>query len=177
VKPVSRLLFTAAGLLVAGLSLGCNNEATAPEDPQFLSSGVEASSTLMTCRKLPYESTSAWIGPLGGKLKAGPNALYVPAGALSEVTWVTLTSPSGSTNRVTLSPSQAFNRDYPALLVMSYEHCAVSGGASQRIVHLDYQLGVVEETPARIDPDSRTVKSKLTGFVLDVLFSTYAVAY
>lgn len=175
VNRFTRLFPIAAGLFGITLVFGCTDDATAPFGPEFAQVGTP---TVTRCSPQPYASNSAWIGPRGGILKAGNHLLKVPAGALTENTFITMESPSGTVNRVTLSPEGLiFNPRYPAYLAMSYKNCSVPPGAEQQIVHVNESLKIIEITPSQNVPLTLTVEAKLSHFSDYVIVSTYAVAY
>jgi hypothetical protein len=172
-----RLLSIAAALIGVALVLGCTDAATAPSQPEF-AVAIAKPPAFTRCPARPYAASSAWIGPRGGKLRAGGHELSVPAGALSTLTLITMEAPSGSIGRVTFGPEGlTFNPKYPAHLVMSYRDCSIQPGTEQEVAYVSDALKVLETQPSNNDPVTRTVDAKLTHFSDYVLLSTYAVAY
>lgn len=173
---LNRLVPIAAALFGAALILGCRaDESTGPDGPAFAKAG--AITTTTTCVQ-PYGSGAGWIGPKGGMVKAGSHALWVPAGALSEQTYITMEAPYGTINRVVFGPEGlVFNKRYPAQLVMTYANCYVSPSAEQQVAYVNDQLQVIEMTVSQNDPQSMSVIARLNHFSDYVLMSTYAVAY
>jgi hypothetical protein len=177
VNRVTRLVPITAGLLSAALAFACTNEATGPDGPAFAQAG-QTKTTATACSPQPYASSSGWIGPQGGRLKAGKHTLWVPTGALKAPTFITMEAPYGDINRVSFGPEGlSFDKRYPAQLVMSYQNCWVSPSAEQQIAYINESLHIVEMTASQTDPLTLTVKAKLSHFSDYVLMSTYAVAY
>lgn len=174
---LTRVFPIIASLLSAALFVACADEATAPSVPQFAEVRTQPA-VITRCKPQPYASNSGWIGPKGGILRAGKHRLWVPAGALSEATWITMETPSGSLNRVVFGPEGlTFNDRYPAHLVMSYQNCEVSPGAGQGIAYVNESLSIIEVTASDDNQSSLTVDAKLLHFSDYVLLSTYAVVY
>lgn len=172
-----RILPIALGLFGAVLIFACSNDTTAPRAPELAVVGP-GPGEFTRCKPQPYASNAAWIGPKGGKLRTGNQVLYVPAGALSTPTWITMETPSGNINRVVFGPEGlTFNPSYPAHLVMSYQNCSFAPAAEQKVAYVSPSLRIIETTPSENDPITLTVDAKLTHFSDYVLLSTYAVAY
>jgi hypothetical protein len=172
----TRVFSFVAGLLAATLIAACSDEATAPTTPALAVAGTRTA-TITRCDQ-PYGATSGWIGPKGGRLKAGGHTLYVPQGALSAPTFITMETPSGNIGHVVFGPDGlTFNKDYPAHLVMSYQNCLVAPDATQQVAYTSETLKILETQPSVSDPITLTVDAKLTHFSDYVILSTYAVAY
>jgi hypothetical protein len=172
----TRVFSIVAGVLAATLIAACSDEATAPSEPALAVAGTRPP-TITRCNQ-PYGATSGWIGPLGGRLKAGGHTLFVPAGALLVPTFITMETPSGNIGHVVFGPEGLkFNSNYPAHLVMSYQNCQVPPDATQQVAYTTASLNVVETQPSVSDPVSLTVDAKLFHFSDYVILSTYAVAY
>lgn len=173
---LTRILPFTAGVLCT-LLLGCAQDVTAPGNLEFAVSRTKPVA-FTQCRPTPYAGSSAWIGPKGGRIRAGGHTLFVPAGALKTNTLITMESPAGSINRVSLGPEGlVFDPRYPAHLVMSYDNCAVTQtDPRQQIVHVDEYLTILEMTPSVTDPVALTVDGLLFHFS-DYALSTYAVVY
>ena len=172
----TRVFSIVASLLAATFIAACSDEATAPSTPAFALAGTR-SSTIIRCDQ-PYGATSGWIGPKGGRLKAGGHILIVPVGALSAPTFITMETPSGNIGHVVFGPEGlSFNKNYPAHLVMSYQNCLVASDATQQVAYTSQTLRILETQPSISDPATLTVDATLTHFSDYVILSTYAVAY
>jgi hypothetical protein len=172
----TRVFSIVAGVLAATLIAACSDEATAPSRPALAVAGTRPP-TITRCTQ-PYAATSGWIGPQGGRLKAGGHTLYVPVGALSAPTFITMETPSGNISHVVFGPEGlTFNSNYPAHLVMSYQNCLVAPDATQQVAYTSASLSILETQPSVSDPATLTVDAKLTHFSDYVILSTYAVAY
>ena len=172
----TRVISIVACLLAATLIASCSDEATAPSTPAFALAGTR-SPTITRCDQ-PYGATSGWIGPKGGRLKAGGHVLNVPMGALSAPTFITMETPSGNIGHVVFGPEGlTFDKRYPAHLVMSYQNCLVAPDATQLVAYTSQSLKILETQPSVSDPATQTVDAKLIHFSDYVILSTYAVAY
>ncbi|HMH57374.1 MAG TPA: hypothetical protein VK535_14045 [Gemmatimonadales bacterium] len=173
----TRVFSIVAGVLAATLIAACSDEATAPSAPALAVAGTTRPPTITPCTQ-PYGAASVWIGPNGGRVKAGGHILNVPAGALKAATLITMETPSGNIGHVVFGPEGlTFNSDYPAHLVMGYQNCVVAPNAIQQVAYTSATLNILETQPSVSDPATLTVDAKLTHFSDYVIVSTYAVAY
>jgi hypothetical protein len=172
----TRVFSFVSALLAATVIAACSDEATAPSTPSLAVAGTRPR-TITRCTQ-PYAATSGWIGPQGGSLEAGGHTLYVPVGALSVPTFITMETPSGKISHVVFGPEGLrFNSNYPVHLVMSYQNCLVAPDATQQVAYTSASLNILETQPSVSDPATMTVDAKLTHFSDYVILSTYAVAY
>ena len=172
----TRVFSIVVGVLTATLIAACSDEATAPSTPALAVAGTRPP-TITRCAQT-YGATSGWIGPQGGRLKAGGHTLYVPVGALSATTFITMQAPSGNIGHVVFGPEGLkFNQNYPAHLVMSYQNCLVASEATQQVAYTSATLNILETQPSVSDTVGLTVDGSLNHFSEYVLLSTYAVAY
>ena len=167
------LLLGAAG----ALSLGCGDRAplgVAPEAPTprgNLIGGLLAPTGLLTCRPLPYDSTTQTVGPDGGTIQIGPHALVIPAGALVSPTLITAVAPPGSVDAVRFQP-EGLQFEVAAYLTMSYANCSLLGSlAPKRIAYTTDALGIVEYLLSADNLFARQVTGELHHF------SEYAIAW
>lgn len=172
---LNRLPQIVVGSLVVSAVFACGDVATAPEGPAFALAPVKPPA-FTTCPSHPGEKTSALIGVQGGTLEVGGQVLIVPPGALKTTTLITMETPAGTLRRVEFGPEGlTFLR--PAHLIMSYRGCTLAQGARQEVVYVNESLSILETTPSESDPNSSTIKSRLSHFSGYVLVSTYAVVY
>jgi hypothetical protein len=165
-----------ASLLGAALVASCTSESTAPSAPE-LTRVRNHPANFTKCDQQSYASSSGWIGPKGGTLRAGKNLLRVPAGALNDRVFITMETIDDNINHVVFAPEGlVFNPRSLPTLVMSYQGCRVTSAAEQRIVYVSQNLEIIEPTPSQSDPISQTVEGKLSHFS-DYVLSTYAVVY
>lgn len=165
------------GVLLVGV--GCGSEGDAPLAPS--SAGPQAalipslvptvlgSVDLLTCKPLPYASTSAMIGPDGGTIRVGKNTLVVPQGALSQRVTIKAEQVSGKTNSIRFSP-EGLKFSRPAQLTMGYDNCLLIL-PTKRIVYTDESLKVLQILRSLDLRFTRTVSAPIDHF------SRYAIAY
>lgn len=97
---------------------------------------------LLTCRPLPYASSSQLVGPAGGTITAGAVSLVVPRGALTGAVTITAEQISGSVNSVRFQPAGLrFAR--PAVLTMSYANC-LPVPLPKTVVYTDEALDILQ---------------------------------
>jgi hypothetical protein len=126
---------------------------------------------LVSCTPLPYDSVTEVIGPGGGTIRVGAQALVVPPGALDSEVVITAVAPSDTINAVQFQPA-GLHFNVKASLVMSYANCGIVGALlPQNVVYVDSSLNILDVLPSLTDPLSQTV----TGSVRH--FSEYALAW
>jgi len=160
-----------------GLTLSCGDSAptgvtAAPKPQADLIGSLLQATGLLKCSDLPYDSTTQVIGPAGGTLSVGPQSLFIPAGALTEPTTITMVQPTGDkVNAVRFQPEGLqFNK--PASLTMSYANCNLLGSlAPKHIAYVDANLSILYYLLSIDNLFSR----KVTGQVNH--FSEYAMAW
>ncbi len=170
-----------AALLLAAasaLSLGCGDRSLldVPPAPEAtprgnLIGGLLAPTGLLTCRPLPYDSTTQTVGPEGGTIRIGAHALVIPAGALVSPTMITAVAPSGPVNAVRFQP-EGLQFEGTAYLTMSYANCNLLGSlAPKRIAYTTEALGILEYLLSADSLFARRVTGELHHF------SQYAIAW
>ena len=168
-----RYLAAVALVCVAAACVDRNPAAPVPQAPQAsLLGSLLAPTGLLKCSDLPFASTTATIGPDGGVISAGPHSLYVPAGALSAPTTITMTVPTGlGTNVVEFQP-EGLRFEKPAALTMSYANCNLLGLlVPKRIAYTSSSLDILYYL---LSVDNLFTR-KVTGQVNH--FSGYAIAW
>jgi hypothetical protein len=126
-RPLVALLL----VCVIALAAACGDRApTAPPAPapsaDLIGSLLHATG-LLSCSNLPYDSTTKTIGIAGGSLSVGPHTLYIPPGALTRNTTITMVLPTGlGVNAVKFKPA-GLQFLTPAALKMSYANCSLLG--------------------------------------------------
>lgn len=169
----------AAAILAAALVLGsCDRIPVSPPSsaatpvPGVRSDWFGGSlNLLLACQPLPYDSTSATIGPEGGSLAVGPHTFTVPAGALSAPTLITAVVRPDSVNAVRFTP-QGLTFQTPATLVMSYANCGtLSGLTPKRIAYTTDGLQILSILPSIDNLLQQTVTGQVSHF------SQYAIAW
>src|ERR1043166_10098450 len=120
-------------LLVLLVSPSCRESPTSsavpptPAPDASLIGSLLGPTGLLKCSNLPYASTTATIGPLGGSISAGPHTLVVPPGALLSPITITMTAPTGlGVNAVKFQP-EGLRFVTPALLTMGYSNLGLRG--------------------------------------------------
>ena len=181
--------FVALGLVAAlTLGAGCTSSespvgpsAEAPaQAPEMLLGGLGSTlgstvgkvlsiTDLLTCRALPYASTTRTIGPNGGVVTVGQYSLMIPAGALKGNVQIRAEQVSGKVNSVRFSP-EGLRFARPATLTMRYDNCVLVL-LPKRIVYTNELLRVLD-----ILRSEDMLRGKAVSAPIDH-FSRYAVAY
>lgn len=165
-------------ILVLLVSPSCSESPTSPKAPAVqavhtdLIGGLLGATGLLKCSNLPYASSTATIGPLGGSISAGPHTLAIPPGALLAPTQITMTAPTGlGVNAVKFQPAGLQFRT-PAVLTMSYANCSLLGKIlPKRIAYTDDHLNILYYLLSLDNLLSKYVTGKLNHF------SDYVVAW
>jgi hypothetical protein len=124
---------------------------------------------LLTCKPLPYASTTAVVGPEGGTVRVGKTSLVIPRFALRSQVTIKAEQVSGSVNSVRFSP-EGLRFSKPAQLTMSYDNCLLVL-PTKRIVYTTEDLRVLELLQSLDLRLARNVSASIEHF------SRYAVAY
>jgi hypothetical protein len=178
--------FVALGLFAAlTLGVGCTSSespvgpsAAAPaQAPDLLLGGlvdgtlskVLSITDLLTCRALPYASTTRTIGPNGGVVAAGQYSLVIPEGALQRNVQIRAEQVSGKVNSVRFSP-EGLKFARPATLTMGYQNCTLVL-LPKRIVYTNELLRVLDILRTQDLFRTKSVTAPIDHF------SRYAVAY
>jgi hypothetical protein len=162
--------------LCLSLALACGDHTpTAPATPApqaDLIGWLLAPTGLLKCSALPYASDTETIGPLGGVLVAGPHSLFIPPGAVSSPTTITMTVPSGlGVNAVKFQP-EGLRFNTPAVLTMSYSNCSLLGKIlPKRIAYTDDNLNILTYLLSLDNLLSKRVTGKVNHF------SDYVIAW
>jgi hypothetical protein len=161
-----------AVLLAVSTVFACSTEApTAPPAPQaglvggLLGGVTNLVGTLLKCTPQPFDTDSARIGPLGGVVTMGNNALVIPPGALAAPVWIKGTVVSDTVNSVRFSP-EGLHFAKPAALVMSYSNCNLVAGllTPKRIAYTRDNLSILEWLSSYDNILSRTVTGRVDHF-------------
>ena len=177
--------FVALGLVVAlTVGAGCTSSdspvgpstPSTTEQPALLLGGLGSTvgkvlsiTDLLTCRALPYASTTRTIGPDGGVVAVGQYSLVIPAGALQGNVQIRAEQVSGRVNSVRFSP-EGLKFARPATLTMGYDNCVLVL-LPKRIVYTNELLRVLD-----ILRSEDWLRGKSVSAPIDH-FSRYAVAY
>jgi len=177
--------FVALGLVVAlTVGAGCTSSdspvgpstPSTTAQPALLLGGLGSTvgkvlsiTDLLTCRALPYASTTRTIGPDGGVVAVGQYSLVIPAGALQGNVQIRAEQVSGRVNSVRFSP-EGLKFARPATLTMGYDNCALVL-LPKRIVYTNELLRVLD-----ILRSEDWLRGKSVSAPIDH-FSRYAVAY
>jgi hypothetical protein len=168
-------LTVGAGCTSSESSLGPSSPSTT-EAPELLLGGLGSTvgkvlsiTDLLTCRALPYASTTRTIGPNGGVVAVGQYSLVIPAGALQGNVQIRAEQVSGKANSVRFSP-EGLKFARPATLTMGYDNCVLVL-LPKRIVYTNELLRVLD-----ILRSEDMLRGKAVSAPIDH-FSRYAVAY
>ncbi len=124
---------------------------------------------LLTCQQQRYDVEYETIGPWGGTIRVGNNALVIPRGALRSFVRIKAEQVPGSTNSVRFSP-EGLQFATPATLVLNYQNCQ-NVDVPKSIVYTSEQLEVLEILKSLDVLKARTIAAPIDHF------SRYAVAY
>ena len=125
--------------------------------------------TVAECEPLPYAADVQIVGPDGAMFSVGPHKFYVPKGALTEPTVITVEMPVSNHAELNFSPhGLKFDAAY---VLLSYKHCDVGTSKRRDVVYTDDSYNILER-PASYD-------AKLYSGVWAAIyhFSAYVVAY
>ena len=140
----------------------------------------ENGDSLVSCRRLRYDSVTRTIGPAGGFIEVRHNWLVVPPGALSAPVTITAVAPSDTVAMVRFQP-EGLRFQTTAMLVLTYDNCRVPKTVTPRIALVTDALDVIGFlTPATVSVhDHRFMKGRKGRHVIGELqhFSNYAVAW
>jgi hypothetical protein len=177
--------FLAMGLVVAlTMGAGCTSSESpvgpsspaTTDAPELLLGGLGSTvgkvlsiTDLLTCRALPYASTTRTIGRNGGVVAVGQYSLVIPAGALEGNVQIRAEQVSGRVNSVRFSP-EGLKFARPATLTMRYDNCVLVL-LPKRIVYTNELLRVLN-----ILRSEDMLRGKAVSAPIDH-FSRYAVAY
>ena len=140
----------------------------------------ENGDSLVSCRRLRYDSVTRTIGPAGGFIEVRHNWLVVPRGALSAPVTITAVAPSDTVAIVRFQP-EGLHFARSTMLVLAYDNCRIPQRVTPRIALVTDAFQVVEFlTPVNVPlHDNRFKKPHATRQVIGELqhFSNYAVAW
>lgn len=143
-----------------------------------LVSGVVSTTTglvgrlgLLRCTPLPDVTSSAVIGPAGGRLQVGQYSLQVPAGALAQPVQISAEQLPDTVNSVRFTP-EGLRFARPAVLTMTYANCNLLGRIlPKRIAYTSDNLQILTYLLSLDNLFSKTVTGQVNHF------SRYAVAW
>jgi hypothetical protein len=178
--------FVTLGLIAAlTLGAGCTSSespvgpsAAAPTPaPELLLGGLVGGTVgkvlsitdLLTCRALPYATTTRTVGRNGGVVTVGQYSLKIPAGALKNDVQIRAEQVSGKVNSVRFSP-EGLKFASPATLTMGYQNCSLVL-LPKRIVYTSESLKVLSILKTLDLLGAKSVTAPIDHF------SRYAVAY
>ena len=147
--------------------------APAPQAPEAsLIGDILRPTGLLKCSDLPYAEDTETIGPLGGRLTAGPHTLTIPPGALGQATTITMSAPTGMGVNIVHFEPEGLEFARGASLTMSYANCNLLGRLlPKRIAYTTPNLNILYYL---LSLDNIFAK-KVTGRVDH--FSDYVVAW
>jgi hypothetical protein len=158
------------GVLLVGVGCSSADDATGPSAPQAsIVSSLLSSVDLLTCKSLPYASTTATVGRQGGTIRVGQVTLVIPRDALSSAVTIKAEQVSGNVNSVRFSP-EGLRFARPVQLTMGYQNCLLVLPVKQ-IVYTSETLKVLELLKSLDLRLQRSVTASIEHF------SRYAIAY
>lgn len=169
------LALLAALVLAAGCSDAPTTARPADAQPGAILSG-DTRPNLLECPTNTTVSTTGLVGPLGGVLALGTNAVRFPSGAVPAPTLFALTVPASRFMKVDVTAVglEHFLFDAPVTVTIDYSRCAEARTAGRRlsvwhVTPLTHQP--LENMGGVDDPAARTIT-----FTTDH-FSSYVIAY
>jgi len=140
----------------------------------------ENGDSLVSCRRLRYDSVTRTIGPAGGFIEVRHNWLVVPRGALSAPVTITAVAPSDTVAMVRFQP-EGLQFQRSTLLVLAYDNCRIPRSVTPRIALVTDAFQVIDFLTSVNVPldDYRFKKAHGKRQVIGELqhFSNYAVAW
>lgn len=125
--------------------------------------------TIAQCEPLPYAADVQIVGPNGAMFAVGPHKFYVPKGALTQETVITVEMPVSNHAELNFSPhGLRFNAAY---VLLSYKHCDVGVSKQRDVVYTDDAYSILER------PASYDAKFYSGVWAAIYHFSHYVVAY
>jgi hypothetical protein len=177
---IARILLTTTGVLFL---LGCEGAIDPSPTPPLAAGAVNTASilapsptNLAVCSKAKYDSVSALIGPMGGKLSVGSHKFEVPAVALSKTVRISMVRPADSTASVRFHPEGLqFNTRALPKLTLDFSSCKKGRWLDPlppRVAYVTERGGLIETlVTLLLDEKNQKVTSKVSHF------SRYAVAW
>jgi hypothetical protein len=118
---------------------------------------------------LRAESATRVIGPAGGAIRFGDNALVVPAGALDSAVSITAATVQSPYVMIDLEP-RGLQFNVPAHISLGYRACPWDDSAIGVVYLSDDLTQVLEQESASVYTNRRTVEALISHF------SVYAIA-
>jgi len=126
-------------------------------------------STILQCEPQPYEADVQIVGPDGGLFHVGPHFFWIPKGALTEKTVITVEMPVSTHAELNFAPHGL--RFGTSVILLNYRDCDLERSKTRSVVYTDDQYQVLE-SPASFDwKNYSTVRAGINHF------SHYVVAY
>ena len=173
----TRLVLPVLLVCALGLTLSCGDStptgvAAAPKPQADLIGSLLGGTGLLSCSSLPYDSVTKVIGPAGGSLSVGPHSFFIPPGALSQQTTITMVQPTGQHVNVVRFKPAGLQFSNPAYLKMSYANCSLLGWLlPKHIAYVDNNLNILYYLLSLPNIFNQTVTGKVNHF------SEYAMAW
>jgi hypothetical protein len=136
-------------LALVVLASSCSDPSPSGVDLGPLLAGkVKATSNLVACGKLPYDSVSQVIGPAGGWFVVGANVLWVDSLALSAPVTITAVAPSDTFRLIRLHPDglqfKTGTHGLSAVVATNLDNCKLRRNTLPRIANVTDSLAIVE---------------------------------
>ena len=126
-------------------------------------------STILECEPQPYDADVQIVGPDGGLFHVGPHFFWIPKGALTEKTVITVEMPVSTHAELDFAPHGLHFG--PSVLLLNYHACDLEKSRTRSVVYTDDTYHILE-TPASFDwKNYSMVRGDITHF------SHYVVAY
>lgn len=126
-------------------------------------------STVADCEPLPYAADVQIVGPEGALFSVGPHKFYIPKGALTESTVITVELPVSNHAELDFAPHGLhFGTSY---ILLDYHRCDIGSSKYRNVVYTDENYNILETPP------SYDVKNQYSVWAGINHFSHYVVAY
>ena len=128
-----------------------------------------AATTVLSCEPQPYAADVQIVGPEGGLFHVGPHFFWIPKGALSEKTVITVEMPVSTHAELDFAPHGL--RFGTSMILLNYRNCDLERSRTRSVAYTDDAYQILE-TPASFDwKNYATVRADIKHF------SHYVVAY
>ena len=126
-------------------------------------------STVLECEPQPYAADVHIVGPEGATFAVGPHKFYIPKGALTEETVITVELPVSRHAELNFSPhGLKFGTSY---IYLDYHNCDIGESRSRNVVYADDAYNILETRPSYDQKKQWGVWGAIDHF------SAYVVAY
>lgn len=125
--------------------------------------------TVADCEPLPYAADVQIVGPSGAMFNVGPHRFYIPKGALTQETVITVELPVTEHAELNFSPHGLhFGTSY---ILLDYHKCELANSKWRDVVYTDGDYNILEKPASYDQKNASSVWAAINHF------SHYVVAY